>query len=695
MPISQAQIAVAEKAQWHAAKDAAVQVRLIAGPGTGKSSVIERRVADLLNNGANPNRVFVISFTRATCIELRERINRFCAGQPCAQAATRIQVSTMHSLALRILRSSAVLATLYPDDPSVLDDWETKNVYDLELKTDLGCSPGRAAEIRAAHDAQWQTLNPQSIAQSAITQAEIQGFNIFHSNRRNLYCCVLPGEMVYECVTRLQQGALQPNQLPSINHLIVDEYQDLNACDQEFVRLLVNNGAILFAAGDDDQSIYGFRHANPMGIVQFANTYPVAATHTLTDCFRCTPAILNAANSLIQLNPNRIAKQIQSLYSNSTPPVGGRVFVWSFPSAQQEAAAIAASCQELINSGMGGRENEILILISNRRLQLGLITQELGNLGLPYDSPSGAAIRDEEPIRAAYSILRIVRDRCRNAPDYLAHRSLITQLHGVGAGTAKEIGDQCVANNQNYRSLFYLQVIPHWLTGRSAGAVQRIRSIIQNSAGWTLEDTIGVRIADIGHILSTFVFTDSSQVAAHVAEWNAFANSLPQEMLLDEVLELLAARDEADERRILDSVNDRLGEGNEDAVAPQARIRILTMHGAKGLSGSVVFIPAAEQGIMPSFRAIYAVGLLNEQRRLFYVSLTRARAACVISHAALHTGAEAFQIQQRPNVRLPRSQFLNEMAIASTNRINGLSAAEATQIIADVNNLIVHLPWLI
>jgi superfamily I DNA/RNA helicase len=317
------------------------------------------------------------------------------------------------------------------------------------------------------------------------------------------------------------------------------------------------------------------------------------------------------------LNPNRIQKQLHSLYTNSVPPLGGTIFVWSFPSAQQEAAAIAQSCQSLINAGMAGRENQIVILISNRRLQLGMITQELGNLGLPFDAPSGVAIRDEDAIRAAYSVLRIVRDRCTNSPDYLAHRSLLTQLHGVGANTAKGIGDQCVENNQNFRALFDLPVMPHWLNGRAAAAVSRIQSTIQTVNDWTLQDTIGARIGDIANILSTIVFSGSSQVTDYLAEWNAFASSLPQGMLLEEVLEYLAARDETDERRVLEAVNLRLGEENAGEEVAPARIRILTMHGAKGLSGSVVFIPAAEQGIMPSFRAIQAVGLLNEQRRLF------------------------------------------------------------------------------
>jgi DNA helicase II / ATP-dependent DNA helicase PcrA len=687
VPITPAQTAQAEQHEWQAARDPADAIRLIAGPGTGKSATIERRVAHVLNNGSNASRVYVISFTRATCGELGIRISAFCAMQPCASVAAHIRTSTMHSLALRILRSANVLATLYPADPMVLDDWERSNVYDRELANALVCTPGRAAEVRLAHDAQWQTLNPQAIAQAAITNAERHGFDVFHTTRRNLYCCVLPGEVVYECVSRLQQAAIQPNQLPPIEHLIVDEYQDLNACDQEFIRRLARNGAMLFVAGDDDQSIYSFRHANPMGIVHFLATYPAATTHTLSACFRCTPAILGPASNLIAHNPNRLPKQLRSLYANAAPTVQGVLHVWSFASAQAERTAIANSCQQLINGPMAGQEDQIVILISNRRLQVGPITRELANLGLPFDPPGGEAIRDEPVIRGAYSILRIVRDQTTNAPDYVAHRTVLALLHGVGVGTSKAIGDLCAANNHNFHNLFYVAALPHWITGRSVAAVTRVRSIVQQIAGWTLQDSIGARTGDIAQLLSMFVFAGSSQIAEYLQEWNAFAASLPQGMTLEELLLFLAADDETGQRQILDAVRERLGESNEGAGVGQKRLRILTMHGAKGLSGKVVFIPSAEQGIMPSFRAIHAVGLLNEQRRLFYVSVTRAKAACIVSHAALHSGAEAFLIQQSPQVRLPRSQFLNEMGVPSRNRNGGLTAAETAQITADVNNL--------
>jgi ATP-dependent DNA helicase UvrD/PcrA len=230
-------------------------------------------------------------------------------------------------------------------------------------------------------------------------------------------------------------------------------------------------------------------------------------------------------------------------------------------------------------------------------------------------------------------------------------------------------------------------VLPHWIVSRSLSAVTRVRTLAQEVSGWALQETIGARNADIVRLLSTIVFPGSGQLPTHLQEWSAFAASLPQDMTLEELLQFLAADDDVGQRKVLDTVNERLGSLDGSATVQQKRIRILTMHGAKGLSGKIVFIPSAEQGIMPSFRAISAVGLLNEQRRLFYVSVTRAKVACVISHAALHSRAEGYLIRQQSNVRLPRSQFLNELGIPSQNRTRALNAAEAGQFMSDVSNL--------
>jgi len=515
---------------------------------------------------------------------------------------------------------------------------------------------------------------------------EIQAFNAFHATRTNLYSCVLPGEVIYKCVENMRLGVLQPAQLSPIEHLIVDEFQDLNACDQEFIRLVCTaTGAVLFIAGDDDQSIYAFRHANPDGIVHFPTVYPSSSTHILSDCFRCAPSILNSASALIAFNPNRVAKQITALYGSASPAIQGRLLVWSFKTAEEEAHAIATSCQQLQTSGMSGHENEIVILLSNRRVQLDLISQELGNLGLPFEPPRADSLINEEVIRGVYAVLRIVKDNESGQPDYPAHRDILGVLDGVGLGTAKAVADACISNNQNFRDLFYLDQCPSWLKKRPAAATQRVKSIIETVSSWSMADSISIRVADIQNLITSTMFNGAS--AGVAAIWNGVANALPQLMTLDELLNFLATDTESGQQAIIDLVNQRITASPTPSTSSPKKIRLLTMHGAKGLSGKVVFIPGAEQGIMPNAKALQATGLLIEQRRLFYVSLTRAMVCCIISHAGQHTGLAAAVLAQRRIVRLPRTQFLTEMNIGSINRSTGLTPSEAGTIVADINAL--------
>jgi DNA helicase-2/ATP-dependent DNA helicase PcrA len=684
MAITVAQRAAAEQQQAQAAQDGAAQIRLIAGPGTGKSRTIEKRVAHVLGVGVAAENVYVISFTRATCEELRVRIRAYCAGLNPPLNAEPVRVSTMHSLALRILRMGNQL-NQYPSEPMMLDDWEQQHVYDAELSRELHCAPGRAAEVRLAHDAQWQTLNPASVNQAQITPNEVMGFNAFHGTRTNLYSCVLPGEVIYKCVTALQLGALQHGDLPQIDHLIVDEFQDLNACDQAFVDLLSAQGAVLFIAGDDDQSIYSFRHADPNGIIRFPQNYPQAITHTLTDCFRCTPATLASASQVITHNPDRVPKNLVALYGNANPPVQGTLHVWSFANADEEARAIAESCEQLINAGALARE--ILILISSRRIQLDILTRELGNRGIQFNEPVAGGLADDLSLRAVASLLRLVQEREENVDDYVAYRTLVSLSSGIGAGTVKQLADDCIARGNNYRALFHGQPLPHWLAGRPRTVVVNISNLVQLLAEWTLADTLAARAADIDAAMRQHLLTSNNDAQAFQTTWNALVGGLPPEMTLEELLLILRAATESDREAVLNIVRARLGQA--DDVNPQGdqRVRILTMHGAKGLSGKVVFIPSVEQGILPSTRNLQASGLVIEHRRLFYVSLTRAMAACIITHAALHTGPQAFALAARAQVRLPRSQFLNEMGVATVNRVGGLTAAEATAIVADIHNL--------
>ena len=474
MPIAPHQLQAATASQHAAAHDPAQHVRLVAGPGTGKSSAIEERVCWLMKNGARPASIYAMSFTRASALDLRERIHGYCLSQGLS-AATHVRVSTLHSLALRTLRTAGMLQA-YPADPLVLDDWEIENIFDAEFRDKHGIRKARSEEIRYAYEALWSTGQwgpPNYVtAKPPVTQSERDQFDTFHRPRTQCYSCVLPGEIVRQCVDNTKSGVLDTVQLLQIQHLVVDEFQDLNPMDLEFVDAIAAQGACVFVAGDDDQSIYSFRFASPAGIQEFIKKYPQCGRHKLTSCFRCTPAVLSASHALISAHPpfNRIPKNHASLYKAATPPLSGIVHRWRFRSGALESKAVAESCLSLIKAGLS--PSDILILISNKLVLLPKLEEELQSAQIPFEPPRAEGYLDSKGGRFLLALTRIACD----TTDYIAHRTILGLIHGVGIKTQTAIADQAILNNLNYRSIFYDRLPAGVFTGRVLTAINQARS---------------------------------------------------------------------------------------------------------------------------------------------------------------------------------------------------------------------------
>lgn len=685
MPITPQQIQVAQQQQFLAARDINSRVRVIAGPGTGKSRCLEERVDYLLSQGVLPTEIFVISFTRASSRDLEQRIVNYCTQTGRGLPAQGVSISTMHSLALRTVRSANLLQG-FPADPNILDDWEQLNIFDAEFASaQTGIAPSRAREIRRAYDAQWQTLQAlqhYNISPPVSAQEQLS-FNSFHLTTRMVYSCLLPGEVVRTCVDQMRLGNINPAQLPGIKHLIVDEYQDLNECDQEFVRRIADAGASLFIAGDDDQSIYAFRYAAPNGIQDFLGVYPTASDYQLQYCFRCTPAILLPAGTLIQANPSRLPKTIQSLWPSANPPVNGSFHIWRFNYGVEEAQAIASSCRDLIVAGMS--PDNILILVANVRLQVPLLIQELQILGLPYERPRRGWILDDPMPRLVFALLRLLQ----NSQNYVAHRTILGLQHRVGPGTCAGIAKRTVGANLNFRDLFYVAYPANTFSRSQDRAIQRVVSIIQQIVQWNLSDELGNRSADIETIIGTTYGSANTQSGqAAVLEWQSLSASLPTQMNLEELVSYLGSDTEAGQEQVLAATAARLGlppAGTSQNLT--GRIRILTMHGSKGLGGHVVFIPGLEMGVVPSRQALQAAGLVHEQRRLLYMSMTRSRSACILSLARTRVGQQAFAIIGKASVNQIPSIFINDIGVAPQNRLGGLTAAEIAAVTSDAANM--------
>jgi DNA helicase II / ATP-dependent DNA helicase PcrA len=673
MPITPQQIAAAQQAQHTAAQDPNPRVRLVAGPGTGKSSSIEERVRWLLSTGVQPERIAVVSFTRAAATDLRGRVHGYCVanGQPSGEA---VKVTTLHSLALRVLRATGLLAG-YPADPMVMDQWELGEIFDAEFSSQTGWTPTRCGQIRREREAFWSTGNwaPPTYTppNPPISQAERNRLSQFQPPRTQTYSAVLPGEMVRRCVEATDAGVLDPAQVLDIAQLIVDEFQDLNPCDQDFVDRLIQRGVVTFIAGDDDQSIYSFRFASPQGIQNFPAQYPPVAAHALSDCFRCTPVVVAAATAVVTAHPlpNRIPKVLNSLYGASMPPINGFVGRWSFGTSAEEAVAIAESCRDLIAAGVPPRE--IIVLLSNSDLLGRRISEALAASGVPHQSQS-KALADEEWGRLVLSVCRII---C-SGTDYVAHRAVLGLMSGVGIGTCNSIADKVVANNLNYRNLF-TQPLPNGVfNGRETKGIDATRTALGVTAQWLPLDTLGQRRADLETLVGGILGTAAS------AQWTASIAQLPDAMNLEELRDYLWADTDDQRAEVMIDMARRLGQAPTPEEAIPQRVRLMTMHGAKGLSARVVFIPGLEEQVLPGpWRAPYP-GLVLEAARLLYVSISRARAACIMSYARRRW------IYGRGKTHAP-SRFTMCVGgpFAARAGVGGVTAAECASIAADCGAL--------
>jgi len=342
---------------------------------------------------------------------------------------------------------------------------------------------------------------------------------------------------------------------------------------------------------------------------------------------------------------------------------------WRFPRDWEEAQAIVGSCRDLIAGGVPARE--LLVLISNKRVQIPMLRQALQHAQVEFDAPRADSFLDEDTGRFILSTLRII---C-HPDDYVAHRTLLGCLPGVGAGTCDSIAGAVLNGALRYRDIFYIPLPPNFLKGLALKAITRALAGCARRMGWTAADTLAQRSVDLMAMLTgTFG-------AAEAGKWGNFAAPLPPDITLEELRDFLWADNDEQQARILERVYLRLNLQPPPAGFLPQRVRLMTMHGAKGLSATVVFVPGLEENILPgNFRQPYP-GLVLEAARLLYVSITRARAACVLSYADQ-------RLIYGKTVRQHPSHFLAHTAGGFQSQYNGLTIAEITRITNARTNVI-------
>lgn len=602
-------------AQRDAAGHTGAHARMLAGPGTGKTHVLVRRIVFLLlDEEVPPDQIVALTFTRAAAGELRERVAAGLEeerGEVTPDDLPRI--STLHSFALRqLLRNSERLDHL-PQPVRIADDWEERHIIQEDLKETLDHDRiSDTQELFQQLSADWQTQRAD-----ARDYTPNPAFIGAWRDHRDLYGYTLRNELIYQLKRALREYPALDLETP-IEHLLVDEYQDLNPCDQAVVEALEVRGAEVFVAGDDDQSIYGFRMAAPEGIRRFTDEYDPAEDLPLELCFRCDPAILDLAHFVAELDPAREPKRLRSLQERE----GGETTLLRFADQRMEAEGVADLCQTLVEAGHDPGEVLILLRSDRHNIFSGPVVDALRARGVPVAAGSSEEPLDTDAGQLVKAFLRLLADRS----DHLAWRTIIQQrANGLGTAARRQMHAQADANNERFAETVRRIADDPDALARFGGAVrtevEAVETLLERA-----EDYLGPGEDDPNGLIA----------AVEVLASDLVADDEAREKIVDQVLAVVqeaGASTPGDILRAL-AVSDVT---MEQPVVP-GRVNILTMHQAKGLTAETVVVAGAEDERLPG-RAVDEGGM-GDERRLLYVSLTRAKHRLFITYCNDRIGAQ-------------------------------------------------------
>ena len=606
-------------------------LRVMAGPGTGKSFAMKRRVARLLEEGVNPRRILAVTFTRNAAASIVEDLHNLnIAG--CAN----IRAGTLHSFCFSLLTKDEVLQ-FSGRVPRPVITFTKSGVLQFEgnaMLQDLigGAFEGRRActkRIRA-FEAAWARLQSQ---QPGWPQDPVD--HQFHAaliSWLQFHRAMLVGELIPEALRYLRNNPACAA-LTAFDHVLVDEYQDLNRAEQELVDLLAANGhtAIL---GDVDQSIYRFRHANPEGIEEYAATHPHTHDEDLDECHRCPTRVVEIADCLIR--NNHMGDNEQRLRSRAGNPEG-EVHIVQWPSTGDEAQGIADYVVWLINE-RNVSSKDILILTPRRLLGYD-IRDRIAAEDIPVHSFYHEEALEPEAAQRAFATLCLLT----NNEDRVALRWWLGDGSPSGRSSAyRRLRTHCEQSGQSpWQALTALEEGNLQLqnVGSLLTKFQQLKEVLAAVDGKTMTEVIDTLMPD---------GVEGCEALREAA--------------------LLAAPNIDDVSGLFEFL--RVGVTQPEMPEEGEFVRVMSLHKSKGLTSRVTIVAGCIQGLIPSERRDETPQeqqqILLEQRRLFYVVITRCTETLVLSSALRLPRDLAYQIGARvakygnPAATIA-SQFLAEL----------------------------------
>ncbi|MCL5063072.1 MAG: UvrD-helicase domain-containing protein [Nitrospiraceae bacterium] len=592
---------------------------VLAGAGSGKTRVITHKFAYLVRKKKyRPSSIFAVTFTNKAANEMKERISRFVEHD-----MRQSWIGTFHSQCNKILRRE-IKALGYKPDFSIYDDDDQCNLIRhilRELKIYEALYKGVASRISILKSS---LISPEEF----LSQGD--GFS-FDEKLGRVYlkyqdelkrCNALDFDDLIMLTVKLfeENPKILTKYHDMFPYVLVDEFQDTNHAQYRLLQLLSLSNKNICAVGDDDQSIYKFRGADVSNILNFEKDFPDARIIKLEQNYRSTQNILDVSGAVISKNPQRKPK---SLWTEKG--CGEKVFYCRLNSEEEEAKYVARTIKDLYLKG--NFEYSHFAILYRINLQARAIEDALREEAIPYHVVSGVSFYHRREIKDIISYMKITL----NPDDNVSLRRIINSPpRGIGASTISKVEQEAKKNSVSLFAAIKLML-------KSNGVASSIKDKLSEF----------VKIMDS---ISSNPYKTAADMLKDIVEKTGYIEDIEEDRLQN-ILELVSSAESITVKDFADRVS--LVATSDDATQ-KISVSLMTLHSAKGLEFPVVFVVGVEEGILPYFKAIDDASEMQEERRLFYVGMTRARDVLCI------TGAKRRRLYSKVQEQEP-SRFLQDI----------------------------------
>ena len=608
---------------------------IIAGAGSGKTRVLTTRIAYMLAQGVAPHSILALTFTNKAAREMRERIEKMVGPQ-----SKYICMGTFHSVFSRILRENADVLG-YPKEYTIYEPTDSKNLLKTIIKernlNDEKYKPNViASRISMAKN---NLITPGAYLQNTMLAAEDRQMQIPEfGNLYAEYCrrCKLNGAMDFDDLL-LQTNFLfrdHPEVLARyqerFQYVLVDEYQDTNNAQYIIVRRLAQFHSRICVVGDDAQSIYSFRGAKIENILSFQRDYPQAKVFKLEQNYRSTQTIVDAANSVIDHNSRRLKKRCFSEGAS-----GEKIRIFKAYTDREEADMVVSDLRDRVREGSGNWSDAAILYRTNNQSQA--LENALRQKGIPYLIYKGSSFYDHKEVKDILSYFRLI---INPLDDEAFKRIINTPARGIGDTTVERI-----ATIAQSRQVSMWEAVDTMVQQVPADAVEKaivrkvaefvalIRSLSLEREHKGLYD-FGMEVAVRSGLLPHYRLQNTPEAQSAVANLEEVVNSM--QMFHEQVeAEIRNGEREQFESATIEEWLQNLmlltDMDNQDNEEDKERVTLMTVHSAKGLEYEYIYVVGCEENLFPSMRALETVEGIEEERRLFYVALTRAKSLATLS----------------------------------------------------------------